>query len=108
MKWLQEIWIKSMIHECEIENEPAELLVGRTRPVDGEAGADSIKFKICDYGFNDSDKYIYYRLQIAFDEEVAHVKQVFSEGNGKIMTGLIIKGQKTRYCKLKLCILMAL
>ena len=40
MKWLQEIWIKSMIHECEIEKEPAELLVGWTRPVDGEAGAE--------------------------------------------------------------------
>ena len=37
-----------MIHECEIENEPAELLVGRTRPVDGEAGADSIRFLFCD------------------------------------------------------------
>ena len=31
-----------MIHECDIENEPAELLVGRTRPVDGEAGAVQI------------------------------------------------------------------
>ena len=47
-----------MIHECEIENEPAELLVGWTRPVDGKAGADSIRFKFCDYGFNYSDKYI--------------------------------------------------
>ena len=49
---------KSMIHECEIKKEPAELLVGRTRPVDGEADADSIRFKFCDYCFNDSDKYI--------------------------------------------------
>ena len=37
-----------MIHECDIENEPAELLVGRTRPVDGEPGADSIRLIFCD------------------------------------------------------------
>ena len=48
---------KSMIHECEIKKEPAELLVGRTRPVDGEAGADSIRFEFCDESINDS-KYI--------------------------------------------------
>ena len=39
-----------MIHGCEIEKyeseiekEPAELLVGWARPVDGEAGGDSIR-----------------------------------------------------------------
>ena len=92
MKWLQEIEIKSMTHECEIEKEPAELLVGWTRPVDGEAGEDSIRFIFCDYSIKGSENIVDYRLHIAFDEEAAHVKQVFSGGKGRIIER--IKGYK--------------
>ena len=86
IEWLYEIEIKSMLHECEIEKEPAELLVGWARPVDGEAGGDSIRwFILGDKSINVSNYMVDYRLQIAFDEEAAHVKQVFSGGKGRII-----------------------
>ena len=55
IEWLYEIEIKSMLHECEIEKEPAELLLGWARPVDGEAGGDSIRwFILGDKSINDN------------------------------------------------------
>ena len=93
IEWLYEIEIKSMLHECEIEKEPAELLVGWARPVDGEAGGDSIRwFILGDKSINDSKYMVDYRLHIAFDEEAAHVKQVFSGGKGRIIERM--KGYK--------------